>query len=294
MKSKPLLLLLVSMFVYSCETPNSINYFNLESPGEKAVVFAESIISKKDIREGNGVFSPDGSFFFFIQVDTLSGLQIYQVDFEEGEWSDPQIASFSNQAENWEPFISQDGQSVYFVSNRSTNEKWNGRIWRTTKTDEGWSEPIMIPIPVETGIWFPSVSKDGLIYFGGSLSDDANRGLSDLYVYDPKSGSVTNIQELNTEHEEWDPFIAPDGSYMIFASDREGGYGAVDNYISFKTQNGWGPAINMGDGINSEIYDVAAKVTPDGKFILFDRPRPDDQDIYWISASMIEELRPSK
>ena len=94
------------------------------------------------------------------------------------------------------------------------------------------------------------------------------------------------------------PFIAPDESYLIWDSEREGGFGDSDLYISFKQKGGaWSEAINMGSAVNSDKWDAYASVTPDGKYILFNRALDDDSkevDIYWVDASIIEELRPKQ
>jgi hypothetical protein len=91
------------------------------------------------------------------------------------------------------------------------------------------------------------------------------------------------------------PFIAPDESYLIWDSKREGGYGDTDLYISFRQKDGsWGPAINMGANVNSDKWDAYASVTPDGKYILFNRRidnNTDNVDIYWVDARIIETLR---
>ena len=87
------------------------------------------------------------------------------------------------------------------------------------------------------------------------------------------------------------PFISPDGSWLIWDSEREGGYGDSDLYISFKQQDGtWGDAINLGDQVNTSTWEAGAYVTPDGKYLFFNR----HEDIYWVDASFIEELRPRK
>ena len=92
------------------------------------------------------------------------------------------------------------------------------------------------------------------------------------------------------------PFIAPDESYLIFDSRREDSYGSSDLYISFRQKDGsWGTAINMGAKVNSDKWDAYASVTPDGKYILFNRGIDDKNhnvDIYWVDAKIIEELRP--
>lgn len=77
-------------------------------------------------------------------------------------------------------------------------------------------------------------------------------------------------QEIYTGKYIGHPFIAPDESYPIWDSDREGGYGDSDLYISFRQEDGsWGPAINMGEGINPEFADAYGGVTSDGKYLFF-------------------------
>ncbi|MEL6660712.1 MAG: hypothetical protein AAFR36_29875 [Bacteroidota bacterium] len=75
-----------------------------------------------------------------------------------------------------------------------------------------------------------------------------------------------------------------------------------DNYISFRQQDGsWGPAVNMGEQINSELVENGARLTPDGKYLLFGRSeekvREDGSTYwettdYWVDANIIEHLRP--
>ena len=294
MNPKKITMWITLLVLTACTSKSPLEYLDPIPASANVQVFAQGKLSKLGVREGNVVLSPDGPLLLYIQVDTATGPQIYQRIFQNQQWSTPRQVSFSDQGENYEPFFTRDGQSVYFVSNRSTGEKWNGRIWRVERQGQAWSEPIMIDIPIaeNKGLWFPSVSQNGLIYFGASLTAFENYGKSDLYSFDPVTNDVKNIKALNTPAEEWDPFIAADGSYILFASDRPGSLGGVDHYISFKTKDdGWGTPINMGATINSVHYDVAAKVTPDGKYILFDRPMDNDQDVYWIKADLIHNLK---
>lgn len=293
MNLKKITIWMTLLVLTACTSKSTLEFLDPIPASEEVQVFAKGNLSKLGTREGNVVLSPNGQLLLYIAVDTAIGPQIYQRTFQGRQWSAPKRVSFSDQGENYEPFFTGDGRYVYFVSNRSTGEKWNGRIWRVERTGQDWSEPTLIDIPIaeNIGLWFPSVSPSGLIYFGASLTSFENYGKSDLYSFDPETNEVKNITALNTPAEEWDPFIAADGSYIIFASDRPGTLGAVDHYISFKTNMGWGTPINMGPTINSPHYDVAAKVTPDGKYILFDRPLDDDQDVYWIKADIINKLQ---
>jgi Tol biopolymer transport system component len=117
---------------------------------------------------------------------------------------------------------------------------------------------------------------------------------------------------VNGEHEEpqllgksinsgksFHPFIAPDESYLIFDSKREDGYGDSDIYISYRQPDGsWGEAINLGSGINTDAWEASASVTPDGKYLFFNRNMGSDSyenvDIFWVDAQFIETLRPRR
>jgi hypothetical protein len=62
---------------------------------------------------------------------------------------------------------------------------------------------------------------------------------------------------INTAYDEWYPVIAEDGSYMIFVSDRPGGYGAGDIWISYKSGENWGTPQNLGGSANSGYNESA-------------------------------------
>ena len=81
--------------------------------------------------------------------------------------------------------------------------------------------------------------------------------------------------------------MAPDESYLIYCSTRDGGYGRGDLYISFKNAQGeWTDAVNMGAAINTKHYEYCPFVTKDGKYLFY----TSNQDIYWISTAVIEVL----
>ena len=105
-------------------------------------------------------------------------------------------------------------------------------------------------------------------------------------------------KEINTGKWTAHPFIAPDESYLIWDSEREGGFGETDLYISFRQSDGsWGTAINMGAEINSEYEDGGGYVTTDGKYFFFNRINltgsfeTSEANIYWVDARIIENLR---
>ena len=103
---------------------------------------------------------------------------------------------------------------------------------------------------------------------------------------------------IDTEHEKGDTFVAPDESYLILKSNDREGYGSGDLFVAFRTQDGgWTEPKNMGPVINSKELEFCPMVSPDGRWLSFSRrygdswPTTTDAEIYWMSASIIEELR---
>ncbi len=88
------------------------------------------------------------------------------------------------------------------------------------------------------------------------------------------------------------PFIAPDESYLIFSRSVPEEKGRSDLFISFHdSKNGWTQAVNMGDSVNSLHNETSPVVTPDGKFLFFLRVSGDVNDVYWMDAGVIDDIR---
>src|SRR5882724_5958976 len=111
------------------------------------------------------------------------------------------------------------------------------------KVGENWSVPEpLTAVNSETNEWFPTVSKNGNLYFGSEWP--GGKGRCDLYcsrLVDGKYGTPENLGDLiNSAASEVEPFIAPDESYLIFAAlglpDSNGIY---DLYISFRRDGAW-------------------------------------------------------
>ena len=97
-----------------------------------------------------------------------------------------------------------------------------------------------------------------------------------------------------------DMFIAANESYMIVSCrDEEGklGNGLLDLYILFKKAEGsWTRALNMGKEINTGAGENCPQVSPDGKYLFFNRYNPEIKigNMYWMDAKIIEKLKSNK
>ena len=298
--NKYIYLLILGLISVSCSQPKQIFlesidfYFNQSLPGDSAVIFAPGIFSLSDRLESNIAFSPDGKECFFgtLEIkDRKVSYKIYQSKYVNSKWTKQIEAPFSINNNFSDPVFSADGKKLYF------NNK--GDIWFVERNSDGWSEAKILPFPVNSDATEGSitVSKNGDIYisskrpdgFGGIDIWRINR-LADQSLQAENLGPI-----MNSTYFDYSPFIAQDGSYLIFGSYRARRDGIL--YISFNKGNGeWTTPLNMnscGAKINNTMaHHSNPSLSPDGKFLFFRRHEADTiMDVYWVSAKVIEKLK---
>jgi Tol biopolymer transport system component len=81
---------------------------------------------------------------------------------------------------------------------------------------------------------------------------------------------------VNTGGNDSGPCISPDGLSLYFNSDRVGGFGSLDIYVSqrLSVNDPWGPPQNLGADVNSSAPDNAPHLSPDGHRLYFQSTRP--------------------
>ena len=297
-------------------------YLGEEPPGDTPVLFAPGIVST-NTREWSMASTPDGlELFFGVVTDERSWiLHTREVD---GRWTELTVASFSGAYDDYDLTMSPDGNRVYFTSNRPVDNPGpvleNSDIWYVDRSVDGWGDPVRFPEPINTGMreLYPSESRDGYVYFFSTRA--GGFGSFDLYrvaLREGEFGAPENLgASINTEENETDACISPDGDYLVFTSSRTGGFGSGDLYVSFRTdEGGWTQAVNLGDTVNTELLEFCPSVSRDGKYLFFTSNRPKakaiagtsavreelgltpsserpDIDVYWIDADFIESFRP--
>jgi len=146
--------------------------------------------------------------------------------------------------------------------------------------------------------YYPTLSFDKTLYFSTQRSNSI--GQRDVYKATLRNGKYDKIENLglnvNTKYDEGDAFIAPDESYIIVCGmGRPDCLGSGDLYISFrKKDDDWTKSKHMGNRINSPDSDYCPYVSPNGKYFFFTSRRTGADDIYWVDAKVIEELKPDE
>lgn len=185
------------------------------------------------------------------------------------------------------PLISADESVLIFTSRRPSTT--GGKI---SIDDEQYFEDIYVSYRQESGGWSAPKSISENI---NTKKHDACIGLSPdgqkLFIYKARRNLGKIAGDIYVSHldgEEWqEPIklgenintafgwepsasISADGKTLYFVSDRPGGYGGTDIYVSTLNSDGeWGEAQNMGETINTPDNDDAPFIHVDGKTLYF-------------------------
>jgi outer membrane protein OmpA-like peptidoglycan-associated protein len=186
--------------------------------------------------------------------------------------------SVNSEFPEYYPTITIDGSKLVFT--RQVNN-FNEDFYESSRVNGHWSMARSLPGNINTNRneGAQNISQDGqwLIYTGCNFPD--GHGSCDLYIsYLTADGwsSPENLGEnINTEFWESAPSLSPDKRDLYFCSNRTGGYGGSDIYVSHRMPDGhWGEPENLGPKINT-IGDEGAP------FI-----HADNQSLYFTSSGL--------
>lgn len=239
-------------------------------------------------------FTPDGKeCYFTAESREYNGGTIMVSKLKSGKWTTPEPAPIPGTYREIDPLITPDGSAILYCTNRPVNEEdsvtRNMDMWMIKRDGDSWGSPIYLGAEVNTKgqDWFPTMTESGTLYFSPWIGD-----VSNIHTSTMKDGRYQKGKKLddmvNSNSLDYDPFISPDESFLIFCSDRPNGFGDVDLYVCFKKEDGsWTKAKNMGDKINTMGSEFAPTVSLDGNYLFFAR----DKQIYWVKSQIIEQFR---
>jgi Tol biopolymer transport system component len=245
------------------------------------VLFAEDTISTGEY-ETHPALSPSGDTLYFLKCAADLNVCAICVSYHRnGRWSAPEILPFSGQYLDADPFVTKDGHTLYFVSNRplqngdSIRPDWD--IWKVSRTTGGWGQPVHLDTPVNSNAseYYPTLADNGTLYFGSSRA--GGKGGADIYRSRLTNSGYRVVENLggpiNTADNEYEPFIAPDETYLIWMATIPQGLQHADFYISRQQHNSWSQPVQLPAPVNSGATDWSPKVSRDGRYFYFGSTR---------------------
>jgi hypothetical protein len=304
MRRIPMLLLPIALTTLTASAVAGTAPLDTPWPGSTPELFAPGVVNTDGV-EINLVFDRDYTELFFARtVDKV--FFVYTSRLVDGTWTAPERLDLYPEGISGEAVdmaLSPDEQSLYFLGITPEGATTQSDIWVSERTDDGWSLARRLGPSVNTehSEFYPTVVADGSLYF---VSDRPSElGPRNLYRAARRADgrfepAVPIGPPIDTEQSKGDTFVAPDESYLIFKSSDREGYGSGDLFVAFRTDDGgWTEPMNMGPVINTEELEFCPMVSPDGRWLSFSRrygetwPTTTDAEIYWMDASIIEELR---
>ena len=237
-------------------------------------IFAPGVISAGS-NDGAPTFSPDGRTLYF---ERSNGKMIGILESRKvgGRWLKPTLASFSGVYADQQPAMSPDGRFMVYASGRVVGGKSVSHIYRVDWTGAGWSRPAELPpqLNFTARIYKPSVAANGDIYF---MADIVPGGPPKwrLFVSRRDATGYAKAQPLafsGPNDGDVDPFVAPDGSYLIFSSNSRSELkdGHEHLFMVARQGSGWSAVRALryaGDDWGAD--DGEAQVSRDGRSLYF-------------------------
>ncbi|WP_198517141.1 ankyrin repeat domain-containing protein [Tenacibaculum sp. SZ-18] len=269
-------------------------YLGQKQPDSIPLVFAKSFISTENFVHSPTFTSDGNELYYTVESWRYHGGTIFVTKQKNGIWTQPKPLELDGDYREIDPFLSADNNTLYYCTDRpivkNDSTRANCDMWMLKRKNDSWSNPIYLGNEVNSNEhhdWFPTTSNDGTLYYSTGPNRTSNIVLS-KYKAGKYQKPVDLGKNVNSESRDYDPTIAPDESFIIFSSNRSGGFGSVDLYISFKDKEGnWGKAKNMGNLINTRTIEFAPRLSPDGKYLFFNR----EGSIFWVSTKSIMKLK---
>ncbi|MDR0787123.1 MAG: hypothetical protein LBG44_04560 [Gemmatimonadota bacterium] len=255
-------------------------------------------------RDAEPTFTADGRTMYFNCFDRAGrvGSDICVSTRVGDGWSEPVIVDAPISTTEYlevEPLLSPDGNQLYFMSDRPGG-LGGMDIWVSNRVNGEWTEPENLGAPIN------SPYMDHCIYFFGEGWNTAywtstrpgGMGGNDIWTaerVDGVWGEAVNLgPTVNSAASDHHSLPSPDGRSLYITSDREGGFGGEDIYVTTRDDNGvWSPLVNLGPVVNSPENDRCPAFTPDFELFIFDSERAGgygNKDLWSVPYASVEGI----
>lgn len=263
-------------------------YFGQKLPGLIPEIFAPGIVSLDGIYEGGVTFSPELDEMYFSPA--INGHSyIYFSKLKNKKWTTPKKANFTKGtiSDEFAPFVSHNGKRIYFATYDSIAPL---KIWYVNRLKDSWSDAIRLDSPINNDeVVKPVAAKNGDLFY-------VNSSKKKMYYAPYKNGKFPKVHEVGIAYGSLG-FISPSQDYMIVQAHKENDKTKdMDLFVCFKKKDGtWSTPINLGDAVNTNFREGNPTMTPDGKYLFFNRYVINGKrglpNVYWVSTEIIHTLK---
>lgn len=229
--------------------------------------------------------SPDGKEIYYEETNSnWSSYKFKYYKYSNNQWNEP-ADLFSNY---YCLSLSPDGNFLYFENNNYNDG------WISERLDTIWNAPS--GFLNNFNVHSLNVTSPGNYYLSSNPSGGlGQRDICKLIVNNSDTSLVGLGRPINSGANEGDFFISNDETFIIFMSNKSGGFGSTDLYISYRKSNennSWTNPKNMGKSVNTATDDFGPYVTSDSKYLFYESGYSSSGSIYWIRIdSLIDSLR---
>ena len=246
--------------------------------------------------------SKDGTMMFFTRVHhpkNIGGIMdtgdiwFSEID-ENGNWKSAQriAGKLNNKGENYVTSFKVRKNKPTLVLHGTYHKNIDPGLSKSEHDRLRWTDPTPIPVKGEA-LTDPAnefyLSYDRKVFIVSKESPGMGK---DLYVSFFREGQLTApvplTGEINSYGNETDVFLSYDNRRMYFASDRQGGYGGYDIYVSERLDDSfmnWSAPVNLGTSVNTTADERSIQIPEEGGYSYFVREEKGDSNIYRLQNS---------
>jgi outer membrane protein OmpA-like peptidoglycan-associated protein len=193
-------------------------------------------------------------------------------------------------SDDFAPSPTSHGRVLIISSEKSGKQQ----LYAMERTSSGWTEPKKLSGDVNDGshVGSAALTSDGqTMIFAAYEHDVDGQGRTDLYSATKKDGSWYNVKNLggavNSGDYDSQPTITADGRTIYFVSDRFGGKGGTDIYVTSWTGKDWTVAKPV-EGVNTSSDEMSPEIAADGRSMTFSSNRPGGAGGFDIYTATVE------
>jgi len=182
-------------------------------------------------------------------------------------------------ADDYWPSLSTDEQTLVItrlIKSEDFFKKVQEDFFISQWQNSGWNLAKNMGYPINTSDneGAQTLSGDGRLMVFTACNRSDGLGRCDLY-WSMRRGDKWSIPQnmrkpINTAYRETQPSITPDGRTLYFASDRPGGKGNHDIWVTYKdSADHWTVPENLGDSLNTTGTEMSPFIHPDNQSLYF-------------------------